>query len=156
MQPTGLCVLHWRPSQGSEGDPPSSDIRLGGGEHSADPALEVARPVASAFPWTTSASGVEIGLLDGSRNSWRSVRPCDGGAASSGSGDEGRRQVYSAQNLRCAAHGSSDLGRQIGDDGGPAPLRIGGEWVWSMISGGIRRRRQHLVEWQWRHVKRQC
>jgi hypothetical protein len=86
MQPTGLCVLHWRPSQGSEGDPPSSDIRLGGGEHSADPALEVARPVASAFPWTTSASGVEIGLLDGSRNSWRSVRPCDGGAASSGSG----------------------------------------------------------------------
>jgi hypothetical protein len=45
------------------GGPPSSgsDVHLIGGEHGADPALEAARPVASALPWTTSASQAEIG-----------------------------------------------------------------------------------------------
>jgi hypothetical protein len=54
-----------------------------------------------------------------------------------GSGNEGHQQVCSTQNLRCATHGSGDPGRRAGDDGGPAPLSISGEWMWSMINGGI-------------------
>jgi hypothetical protein len=77
MQHTWLRVLRWWPSHGSEGGPPGSDIRLGGAECGADPALLVARPVASTLPWMTSASGAEIGSPDRSGDSWRSVRPCD-------------------------------------------------------------------------------
>jgi hypothetical protein len=73
------------------GGPPSSDIRLRGGERGTDLALGVARPMASALPWMTSASGVEIRSADGSGDSWWSVWPCDRGAPLSGSGDEARR-----------------------------------------------------------------
>jgi hypothetical protein len=87
----------------------------------------VARPVASALPWTTSASGAEIGLPDGSRDSWWSVRPGDRGAMPDGSRDEGRRLVYSAQNLWHTALGSGDPGRRAGDDGVPTLLSISNE-----------------------------
>jgi hypothetical protein len=43
-----------------------------------DPALKAARHVASALPWTMSASGAEIGSQDGFGHSWRSVRPGGG------------------------------------------------------------------------------
>jgi hypothetical protein len=83
MQPTRLHILQRQP-HGSEGGRLDSDVRLRGGEHDADPSLDVARPVASA-------SGAEIGSPDGSGHSWWSVRPCDGGAPPGGSRDEGRR-----------------------------------------------------------------
>jgi hypothetical protein len=89
--PSEQRALHvlWRwPSHGSEGVPSSSDIRLVGVERGADPALGGSHPVASALPWTTLASGVEIGLPDGSRDSWWSVWPDDGGATPGGSGEE--------------------------------------------------------------------
>jgi hypothetical protein len=84
-----LCVLRQWPSHGSEGGPPSSDIRLIGVERVADLALRAARPMASALPWMTSASWAEIGSPGGSGGSWWSVRPGDGGAAPGGSGEEG-------------------------------------------------------------------
>jgi hypothetical protein len=89
-----------------------------------DLALEVARPMTSALPWMTSASGAEIGSLDGSGESWWSVWSSNGGSAPGGSRDKGRRQVSSAQNLRRVTHGSSDPSRWAGDDGGPALLNI--------------------------------
>jgi hypothetical protein len=91
------------------------------------------------------ASGAEIRSPGGYGASWQSVRPSDGGAAPGGSGDEGHRQACSAQNQRHAAHGSGDLGRQAGDDGGPAPLSIDDEWVWPAINSGIQRRRWYPV-----------
>jgi hypothetical protein len=93
MQPTGLRVLRRRPSHGLEGSPPSSDVHLRGGECGVDPTLRVACPVASALPWTASASEAEIESLNGPGDSWRSVWHYDGGAGLGGSGDEGRRQV---------------------------------------------------------------
>jgi hypothetical protein len=140
MQPTWLRVLQWRPSHGSEGGPPSSDVCLRGGERGADPTLRATCPIVSALPWSTSASRVEIGSPDGSGDSWWSVRPGDGGATPGGSGDEGHRQVCSTWNLWCIAHGSDDPGRWAGDDGGPTPLSIGSEWARSTIDGGIQRR----------------
>jgi hypothetical protein len=90
-----LHVLRQWPFHGSRGGPPSSDVRLVGGEHDADPVLKDARPVASALPWTMSASRAEVGSLGGSEDSWWSVRPGDGGAAPNGSGEEGRVQACS-------------------------------------------------------------
>jgi hypothetical protein len=90
--PSERRALHvlWRwPSHESEGGPLSSEVRLVGGECGTDPTLVTARPVASALPWTTSASGVEIGSPGGSRDSWWSVHPGDGGAVPGGSGEEG-------------------------------------------------------------------
>jgi hypothetical protein len=43
----------------------------------------------AALPTVMSASGLEIGSLDGSGDSWWSLRPGDGGAAPGGSRDEG-------------------------------------------------------------------
>jgi hypothetical protein len=61
-----LHALQRCPSHGLEGSPLSSDVCLLGGEHSADPAIGAAHPVASALPWMTSTSRAEIG---GSRDS---------------------------------------------------------------------------------------
>jgi hypothetical protein len=94
-----------------------------------DPALGAARPVLSALPWMMSASGAEIESTDGSRDSWWSVWFGGRGAAPGGSGDEGRRRACSVRNRRCTTHGSGDTGRWASDDGGPAPLGIGDEWV---------------------------
>jgi hypothetical protein len=96
-------------------------------------------------PWTMMSSGVEIGSLNGSGDSWWSVRLGDGGAAHSGSRDERHRQVCFAWNMQRAAHKSSDLCRWAGDEGGPALLSIGGEWALSTIDGGIQR-------WWWHPV----
>jgi hypothetical protein len=60
-----------------------------GGERCADLALGVAHHVALPLPWTASASEAEIGSPDGSGDSCRSARHCDGGALLGGSGDEG-------------------------------------------------------------------
>jgi hypothetical protein len=54
-----------------------------------DLALGVAHHVALPLPWTASASEAEIGSPDGSGDSCRSARHCDGGALLGGSGDEG-------------------------------------------------------------------
>jgi hypothetical protein len=89
MQPTGLRVLRRRPSHRSEGGPPNSNVRHEGGERGVDPTLGIARPVESALPWTASASRAEIRSCDGSGDSWRSVRHCDGGATPGEFGDEG-------------------------------------------------------------------
>jgi hypothetical protein len=99
MQPTGLRILRWWPTHGSEGGPPRSDVHLRGGERDVDPTLTATRRVTSALPWMTSASGAKIGLPDGYGDSWWSVRPSDGGVVPSGSRDEGRRQAYSTLNL---------------------------------------------------------
>jgi hypothetical protein len=88
-----LCVLRQWPSHGSEGGPSSSDICLVGGEHDTDLALRAERPMPSALPWTTSASRVEIRSPGGYGDSWWSVRPSDGGAAPSGSGEDSHRQA---------------------------------------------------------------
>jgi hypothetical protein len=130
MQPMGLRILRrWTP-HGSEGGPPSNDVRLGGGECGIDPALGVVHLV-------MSASGVEIGSPDGSGDSWWSVRPSNGGAATGGSRDKGHRQVCSTRNLWHTEHRSDDLGRWTGGDGGLALLSIDDEWAWSTIGGRI-------------------
>jgi hypothetical protein len=43
--------------------------------------------------------------------------------------DEGCRKVYFAWNLQHIAHGSGDPDQGAGDNGGPCPLSIGGEWA---------------------------
>jgi hypothetical protein len=63
MQHMGLRVLRQWPSHGLEGDPPSSDVCLGGGERGTDPALGAACLVMSALPWTTLALGRRLGRL---------------------------------------------------------------------------------------------
>jgi hypothetical protein len=131
-----VCNLWGYASCGS--GPPSSGVCLEGGERGADLALGAACPMAAVLPWMMLSSRAEIGSPDGSEDSWWSVQPDDGGPTSVGSGDKGHQQVYSVWNLWRAVHGSSDPGRRAGDDGGPAPLSIGGEWVWLMIGGGIR------------------
>jgi hypothetical protein len=100
LERRALHVLRRWPSHGSEGGPPSSDIRLVGGERDADPVLRVAHPMASALPWTTSASGAEIG------------RSVDLGtrAGVCGLATEGRHPV--------------DMGKMVADR--PAPSEIGG------------------------------
>jgi hypothetical protein len=94
----GLHVLRQWPSHILEGGPPSSDVRLGGGEHGIDPALGAAPPMSLALPWMTSASRVEIGSRSGSGDSWWVVWPSDRGATPGGSGDKGHRQACSTQN----------------------------------------------------------
>jgi hypothetical protein len=70
------------------GGPPSRDVCLRGGERSTDPALGAMRPMASTLPWMVLGSEVEIGSPNGSRDSWWSVQPGDGGAMLGGSRDE--------------------------------------------------------------------
>jgi hypothetical protein len=62
-----------------------------GGDRDVVAAHGAARLVASAIPWTMSASGAEIGSLPyGFGDSWWSVCPDDEGAAPGGSRNEGR------------------------------------------------------------------
>jgi hypothetical protein len=60
MHPMGLDVLRQWPSHGSQDCPPSSDVRLGGGERGTDPTHGAAHPMSSALPWMMAASRAEI------------------------------------------------------------------------------------------------
>jgi hypothetical protein len=65
--------------------------------------------------------------------------------------DLGRRLPAGMLRMESTArrHGSSEVGRRAGDDGGLAPLSISGEWAWSTIGGGIRRWLETLEnEWE--------
>jgi hypothetical protein len=95
-----MRVLRWWPSHGSKCSPQSSDVYLVGGERGADPALRAARPMASALPWMTSASGAEIRSPNRSGDSWWSVWPSDGGAVPGGSSEEGCQHACSTRNQR--------------------------------------------------------